>query len=278
MRQFCKYLLLLSHFQGPHHVRRHNRISHPLRPLDPASSPSYLILTSIIDTPSAENERKYSANWAGAVLESPPPNATYTYICATITVPTPSPTPADDGVDTMFQAASAWVGIDGATYTSAILQTGISMNVINGVVSIDAWYEWYPDWATYYDDEDFAIQPGDILVASVNVTASNRGICAMENLSTGQSASATAKARRSSATLAGANAEWVVESHPSEGGTVPFVGFGEVAFQGCTAASSRGESVGLANATVYEMVIDDVVVASVEALDDRTMAIQRQGI
>lgn len=79
----------------------------------------------------------------------------------TFVVPTPR---APSGGSGQF-AASAWVGIDGDTCGSAILQTGIDFIVTNGRVTFDgmpfprkvypwahfffyaAWYEYFPDFA-----------------------------------------------------------------------------------------------------------------------------------
>lgn len=54
---------------------------------------------------------EYSGNWAGAILIG----SGYTSVTGTFTAPTPS----TEG------SGSAWVGIDGDTCTTAILQTGI---------------------------------------------------------------------------------------------------------------------------------------------------------
>lgn len=54
---------------------------------------------------------EYSGNWAGAILIG----SGYTSVTGTFTAPTPS----------TAGSGSAWVGIDGDTCTTAILQTGI---------------------------------------------------------------------------------------------------------------------------------------------------------
>jgi hypothetical protein len=41
--------------------------------------------------------------------------------------------------------------------------------VVDGEPYTDAWYEWYPNFAMYYDE--FVVNPGDVLVVSVSVTA-----------------------------------------------------------------------------------------------------------
>jgi hypothetical protein len=81
---------------------------------------------------------QYSSNWAGAVLVG----SGYTSVTASIVVPTPRE-PSGGNSRTQY-AASAWVGIDGDTCGSAILQTGVDFYVQDGSVSFDCWYEWYP--------------------------------------------------------------------------------------------------------------------------------------
>lgn len=55
--------------------------------------------------------------------------------------------------------------------------------MIDGQPYTDASYEWYPNFAMY--DDEFVVNPGDMIVASINVTAPNRGIYMVENRSTG---------------------------------------------------------------------------------------------
>lgn len=83
----------------------------------------------------------YSSNWAGIVQTSTKFNA----VTGTIVVPTPA-AGASSGLKASLEgySASAWVGIDGDTCSTAILQTGVDFNYASGSVSFDAWYEWYP--------------------------------------------------------------------------------------------------------------------------------------
>lgn len=80
---------------------------------------------------------EYSENWAGAVIIS----SDITSVTAEITVPSVS---SSDSSSSSEQCASAWVGIDGDTCETAILQTGIDFCVEDGESYYDAWYEWYP--------------------------------------------------------------------------------------------------------------------------------------
>lgn len=101
----------------------------------------------------------YSENWSGAAITSPPSGQTFNAVSGKITAPTP---PAPSGIASTDgeYAASAWVGIDGNIYSSAILLTGLDFTVsTSGAVSYDAWYEWYPDYAM---DFDLAISAGDV--------------------------------------------------------------------------------------------------------------------
>jgi hypothetical protein len=63
---------------------------------------------------------QYSGNWAGAVLVG----SGYTSVTGTFTAPTPT----TDG------SGSAWVGIDGDTCATAILQTGIDWTLSSKVI------------------------------------------------------------------------------------------------------------------------------------------------
>ena len=56
---------------------------------------------------------------------------TFTYATGTFTVPTPAYPPGDSPG---FYASAVWVGIDGDTCQSAILQTGIEAAIDDGYV------------------------------------------------------------------------------------------------------------------------------------------------
>ena len=80
--------------------------------------------------------QEYSENWAGAVLVS----TGYTSVTGVVTAPSVS--------GSSDAAGSAWVGIDGDTCDTAILQTGIDWYADG---TYDAWYEWYPSYAGTFD-------------------------------------------------------------------------------------------------------------------------------
>jgi hypothetical protein len=194
------------------------------------------------DAPTKTNV-EYSSNWAGVVIESPPAGATFTAVSATFTVPRPTST---GGGGT--QAASAWVGIDGDTCESAILQTGIDFEVSGSSVSYDAWYEWYPDYA--YDFSGISFSVGDTVAISVVASSKTSGTAKITNVSKGQTVT---KAITSSSSLCGTNAEWIVEDFEEGGGLVPFANFGTVTFTSATAKLSNGNSVSASTGTQIDI-------------------------
>lgn len=87
--------------------------------------------------PTNSTKAQYSQNWAGAVIVT----TGVTAVTGTITVPSVS---AGHSGGATKSCASAWIGIDGATCVSAILQMGVDFCFENGQASYSAWYEWYP--------------------------------------------------------------------------------------------------------------------------------------
>lgn len=219
-----------------------SRLSHPNIP---APAPEALAEEKV--APNRTNV-DYSSNWSGAVLTSPPSGSTFTSVSAQFTVPSPSLPQGSQ----QASSASAWVGIDGDTYTNAILQTGVDFNVdTNGQVSYDAWYEWYPDYA--HDFTGISFQSGDVVSVSVTSSSNSEGTAVIENLTNGQKVTKTLSAPSSSATLGGQNAEWIVEDFESGGGLVPFANFGTVKFTQASAGTSSGSSVGTDGADILDI-------------------------
>lgn len=211
---------------------------------------------------------EYSKNWAGMVREHPPPSATYNAVSATFTVP--EPTATDDSGD--MQAVSAWVGIDGDTYTEAILQTGIDAYIEDGQTSYDAWYEWYPNSAENFD---LQLTAGDVIVAKVESSSPSKGVAIIENKSTGKSVTKTLTAPSTTATLAGQNAEWIVEDFNAGNTMVPLVNFGTVDFTGAQ-AQANGASLGVNKAAILDIQQNGDVKAHVKVLSDTEFSVTYQ--
>ncbi|KAI1268833.1 peptidase A4 family-domain-containing protein [Xylariaceae sp. FL1019] len=181
----------------------------------------------------------YSTNWAGAVLSS----SGYTKVVGTFTVPTPK------AVNGKAGSASAWVGIDGDTCGTAILQTGLDFNVAaNGKVTYDAWYEWYPDYA--YDFSGITFTAGDQVTVTVVASSKSAGTATIKNLNTGKSVSHSFSSETNK--LCEYDAEWIVEDYESGGSLVSLANFGTVTFTGASATKS-GTTVGVTGADILDI-------------------------
>lgn len=248
--------------EGRLRTRSLQRQSHPLAPLplDTSTKEESRLLVSDENT----THVTYSSNWAGAVREKPPPQGTYSAVSATFRVPEPT---AQGGSGT--QAGSAWVGIDGDTYSNAILQTGVDFYVENGQTYNDAWYEWYPDYAY---DFDLDVSTGDTIVAKVEAISPSQGVATIENISTGKKATQTIKAPAATATLAGQNADWIVEDFQSGDSMVDLAGFGEISFWGVQ-AQGGGSTWGVDDATIVELKQGDQVLTDVEVQSDSAFTV-----
>ncbi|KZP18089.1 hypothetical protein FIBSPDRAFT_792372, partial [Athelia psychrophila] len=208
--------------------RRANRQSQPMRKAtgaEPAVS-------------SNTTQVSYSDNWAGAVWDTYP-SGTFEAVTGTFIVPKPSGTSG---------AASAWVGIDGDTCETAILQTGVDFTVTDGFVSYDAWYEWYPDYA--YDFSGIDISEGDVITLTVTASTDYTGSAVIENQSTGQTVT---KHIVSLSSLCQENAEWIVEDFEEGSSLVPFADFGTVEFTNALATTVNGDSVSPLGATTIDI-------------------------
>jgi len=227
---------------------------------DSSDSDSHNNTESNSHSPSSQTTA-YSNNWSGVVLSQPPSGDEFTHVSTMFTIPKVS----SDGLDS-YQSASVWVGIDGATVSDAILQTGVDVGIRDGSPLYTAWYQWYPETSVTWPD--FELQAGDVIMATVNATSKTSGICIVENKSTGQKATKTLESPNPSSTLSGQNAEWIVEDFLSNGSPVPLVDFGEVTFEESRAETKKGKSVGVSGATPYVMVIDDEQVTEVDTVND----------
>jgi len=119
-------------------ARRSNGATRQSKPVNLISS----------QTTSNVTHEQFSENWAGAVLVASTVSSGHSFLCeyrltrneqatykavtGTFTVPSPKTTGGSSE-----QCASAWVGIDGDTCETAILQTGLDFCVEGTEVSFD---------------------------------------------------------------------------------------------------------------------------------------------
>ncbi|KAJ6024822.1 aspergillopepsin [Penicillium herquei] len=215
--------------------------------------------TEAISLKSGTSEVEYSSNWAGAVLIG----TGYTAVTAKFTVPTPS-APSGKSSNEEY-CASAWVGIDGDTCDTAILQTGVDFCIEGGEVSYDAWYEWYPDYA--YDFSGISISAGDVIKVTVDATSKTAGTATIENETTGTTVTHTFTGGVDG-DLCEYNAEWIVEDFEEGDSLVPFANFGTVTFSDA-AATSGSSSVGPSGATLMDIESDSgSILTSVSTTSD----------
>jgi len=232
---------LTSQRQSTRSARATRRTS---RPYNPGTSDILYLNHSSQET--------YSSNWAGAVLIG----TRYTSVSGEITVPVPQlPRGANSYIN---YCASAWVGIDGDTCNTAILQTGIDFCIQGDTTSYSAWYEWYPDYA--HDFRNVQILPGDVIKATVNATSRSSGSVTVENLSTGVSVTHIFP-RGLGGSLCEFNAEWIVEDFSINNALAPFADFGTVVFSNAVATRGRN-TYGPSNATVMDIYQDRILTSS----------------
>ncbi|GJE87874.1 aspergillopepsin [Phanerochaete sordida] len=188
----------------------------------------------------------YSPSWSGVVLHAPA--GTWRSVTGTFVVPAPKvPT---GGSASGTYAASAWVGIDGDTCTTAILQTGVDFYVESGTVSYDGWYEWYPDYA--YDFAGLTFSAGDSVTLTVTALSKTSGTATITNNSKGKTVT---KQITSTAALCEQDAEWIVESFDDGSSLVPVANFGTITFTNAYATTNNGTIVypSSGNPTLYDI-------------------------
>ncbi|KZW01201.1 hypothetical protein EXIGLDRAFT_738553 [Exidia glandulosa HHB12029] len=189
--------------------------------------------------------QEFSSNWAGAVFDNKAAG-TFKSVTGTFVVPTPK-IPSGGSTSTTY-SASAWVGIDGDTCGSAILQTGLDFTIRGSTVSFDAWYEWFPDFA--HDFTGITIHAGDTIKVTVTANTTRSGSAVIQNVSTGQTVS---KSLTSTSSLCEQNAEWIVEDFLSGNSMVPFANFGTVTFTGASAGLTSGGTTGPSGSTLIDI-------------------------
>jgi hypothetical protein len=214
---------------------------------------------NVSSTAGAEDNVQYDSNWAGAVLVG----TGYTSVSGSVVVPT-AIEPAGGRAGTQY-AATAWVGIDGDTCSSAILQTGVDFFVQDGVPSFDAWYEWFPDYSYTFDG--FAVSAGDTIDMNVVATSATAGTATLTNQNTGQSVSHSFDGNVQGS-LCQTNAEWIIEDFSQGGSLVPFADFQTVTFTGANAVSN-GATVDASGSTIVDIKQSNQVLTSCSAAGDQ---------
>ncbi|KUL84874.1 hypothetical protein ZTR_08220 [Talaromyces verruculosus] len=212
--------------------------------------------TDLAATDSETFAEVYSSNWAGAVLIG----SGYTSVTGSFVVP--SVTVPNGGDSTQQYCAAAWVGIDGDTCGTAILQTGVNICIQNGHITNTAWYEWFPAAQEYWDS-GISINTGDTVTATVTADGLTGGTATVTNESNGQSVSYTFSGQ--TASLCETNAEWIMEDLSGGGGLLNFADFGrDFTITGATALSN-GATVDTTGSTIMDIYQNNQVLTSTTA-------------
>ncbi|KAK5996784.1 Aspergillopepsin-2 [Cladobotryum mycophilum] len=210
---------------------------------------------------SASASKSYTENWAGAVKSKT--GLGVSAVQARIIVPAIG-MPKNGTAETDYHAA-AWVGIDGYQCGSSILQTGIDIGIMNGKITIDAWFEWYPEASHSFD---LVVRPGDTLRLSVKATSKTTGVATIDNLTSKKSANHSFTGRL--AALCETDAEWIVERYHVDDDYVPFADFNTLTFSQCSTIEN-GKKAGLTDSDVLDLVIDRSLAADCNIQNDSTL-------
>ncbi|KAK4039544.1 concanavalin A-like lectin/glucanase domain-containing protein [Parachaetomium inaequale] len=191
------------------------------------------------------NPTANSANWCGSVNTVPSTNQ-IKVIHGTFQHPTCT---KRAGVTTYPQAAANWVGIDGDSWTSALLQAGTVCKIDNstGIVKNEAWWQWVPSAA--YTITSMPVAPDDWFEITIDTSSTTAGEITLSNLSQGQTYTININ---SGPTLARVNGDWVVE-RPYYGSTLAgFPTFTDVWFDDMWATTQAG-SLSVVGAKQYQI-------------------------
>jgi hypothetical protein len=210
---------------------------------------------------------EYSGNWSGAVLVSPPSGETFSEVSGTFTVP--SMLSAGTNV-----AAAAWVGIDGATFQTAILQGGVYFQSDSeGTATFGSFVEWWPNYATDIAQSDFPVSAGDVVTVNIVATTDKEGTVTLINETQNVTFSSPQTAPTKLAYLGGQNAEWIVEDYTQNGGIVPLANWGTLTFDKTSASTSARTLLDLSEATIYDIEQFNAILTSVAFNGDDSVSI-----
>ncbi|KAJ3986003.1 peptidase A4 family-domain-containing protein [Lentinula detonsa] len=230
------------------------------------SNPSFRIEEPDTASNSANTTIQYSGNWSGAVLVSPPSGEIFNSAIGTFTVPSMPPAGSNG-------AAAAWVGIDGDTFATAILQAGVYFSVSGDTVQYGAWYEWWPDYATDIDTDDFPVSAGDVITVNIEATSNSEGTVTLINESAGMNFAINLTSPTKLSYLGGQNAEWIIEDYTQNGGLVPLANWGTVTFVNASASTSANNKLGLGDATIFDIEQYNDIMTSVTIDSDSSVSI-----
>ncbi|AEO64466.1 uncharacterized protein THITE_2142353 [Thermothielavioides terrestris NRRL 8126] len=185
-----------------------------------------------------------SANWCGSVNSAPSGNQIKT-IHASFQHPSCS---QRSGMSLYPQAEANWVGIDGDTYKSALLQAGTLCTLC--LRRHLAWWQWVPSGA--YTITSLPVSPDDWIEVTIDTASDTEAEITIANLSQQQ---VYTMHIGTGPTLARVDADWVVERPYFDGALAGFPTFTDVWFEEAYAnlTSSSPSSLGILGAKQYQI-------------------------
>jgi hypothetical protein len=172
----------------------------------------------------------YSTDWCGAHSATTTTNK-ITNVQGYFQVPSPTLRAGT----AQPQYVGAWVGLDGYTWSSALLQAGTASAIATGETAYWAWFEWVP--SASYNIPSFPVNPGDWIYVNILPLSSTSANVTIENythnyvyhiqLTNGQA-------------LGQIDAEWIIEDPYGSSGQEPFPEFGTVWFENVYATLHDG--------------------------------------
>lgn len=186
-----------------------------------------------------------SANWCGAVNHSPTTNKIKS-IHSFWQVPGCTKRTGQ----TYPQAAAVWIGIDGNTWPSALLQSGTvcKIDTSTSATRHEAWWQWVPDTAFTISTMPLAV--GDWIEVTINTTSDTAATIKFDNVSQDEQVIVNVT---SGPTLARKDADWVVERPYYGSSLAGFPRFDTTWFEDSYATRTTGGNLGILGATQYQI-------------------------
>jgi hypothetical protein len=190
------------------------------------------------------NKTFSNQQWAGACIRS----GSWQGVVGTWTIPTVSQ-PPERQVMGLWDSVS-WVGLDGGNLggkfeSNDVLQIGIEQTFDGYGAQYSAWYEWFtendtsPDYVYQVTIDNFPVQAGEEVFASVQYIVESFGYLYMANLSTGLHF-LMLLAPPPNATFKGNTVEWIMEV-PGGETTNSLPAFTPLVFTGAIACEATGD-------------------------------------
>ncbi|KAK4100576.1 concanavalin A-like lectin/glucanase [Parathielavia hyrcaniae] len=189
------------------------------------------------------NPTANSANWCGSV-NTTPSNDQITVIHGSFTHPGCTKRTGQS----YPQAAASWVGIDGDSWTSALLQAGTVCIVRLIYAHSSPWWQWVPSGA--YTISSMPVAVDDWFEITINTTSTTAATVCVTNLS--QATSYTISITNG-ATLARVNADWVIERPYYGASLAGFPTFTDVWFYEAWTTRTGGTGLGILGAKQYQI-------------------------